>query len=302
MNLLPTSAIYERAGQQLSGLRAQADSLQGQIASGSRLERSSDDPVAAARLRMLQRKQHLSEVFEANSSRAAGDLQMTDGALNGVAQVVIRARELAVQAANSTLSDRDRASVAQEITQLRQSLLSIANSANLDGHALFGGEASGTAYAQDAAGTITYVGTVNAARLDLDDGQDMPNGLTGPEVFSFGGAGTDLFAVLGKLASDLSGGAGDPAAAARGALGALDEGLEKVTTAQTVVGVRLGFLDFVGERRTTMSELETQEQARIGGSDIASTITRLQQVMTVLEASQASFVKLTSLSLFDRIT
>ncbi len=36
---------------------------------------------------------------------------------------------------------------------------------------------------------------------------------------------------------------------------------------------------------------------RVGGADLATTMTRLQEMMTVLEASQASFVRLSSLSL-----
>ena len=96
-----------------------------------------------------------------------------------------------------------------------------------------------------------------------------------------------------------SGAAADPAQAARDALGTLDAGLEAVTTAQTVVGSRLAWIDLVSERRTEMGELRAEEQSQVGGADIAETVTRLQQTMTVLEASQASFAKLSSLSLFD---
>ncbi|OZA91497.1 MAG: hypothetical protein B7X57_10130, partial [Erythrobacter sp. 34-65-8] len=39
----------------------------------------------------------------------------------------------------------------------------------------------------------------------------------------------------------------------------------------------------------------------VGGADLAATISRLQQVMTTLEASQASYARLASLSLFDRL-
>lgn len=301
MAVLPTSAQYDRATQQMSGLRRRADDLQAQIASGSRIERSSDDPVAAARLRMLSRQKQLSESFEASANRATGDLAATDTALGSVAEIVIRARELAVQAGNSTLSARDHAAIGEEIRLLQGSLLAIANGTGLTGATLFGGETNGPAYVRDAAGTIVYAGSAVAPTVGLDDGQQVVSGMTGPEVFGFttGGAGTDLFAVLGTLADDLTGGAADAAGAARGALGALDAGLDKVTTAQTVVGLRLGWLDVVDQRRESMRELESGEEARLGGTDIAATITRLQQVMTVLEASQASFVRLSSLTLFD---
>ena len=49
---LSTGAFYERSTSQIGTLRAKAESLQQQIGTGERLERSSDDPVAAARLRL----------------------------------------------------------------------------------------------------------------------------------------------------------------------------------------------------------------------------------------------------------
>ena len=56
---LSTGAFYERGSRQIGALRAQAESLQQQIGTGERLERSSDDPVAAARLRMLSRTERI---------------------------------------------------------------------------------------------------------------------------------------------------------------------------------------------------------------------------------------------------
>ena len=72
-----------------------------------------------------------------------------------------------------------------------------------------------------------------------------------------------------------------------------------MTTAQTVVGARLSWIELMDERRVSTGERVAEEQATIGGADLATTMTRLQEVMTVLEASQASFVRLANLSLFD---
>ena len=47
---LSTGAFYERSTSQIGGLRAQAETLQQQIGTGERLQRSSDDPVAAAKV------------------------------------------------------------------------------------------------------------------------------------------------------------------------------------------------------------------------------------------------------------
>ena len=96
---LSTGAFFERATRQIGTLRERANRLQDQIGSGERLSRSSDDPVAAARLRTLARRERLAEVDQRNADRAMGDLQLTDKALESLAEITIRARELAMQAA-----------------------------------------------------------------------------------------------------------------------------------------------------------------------------------------------------------
>lgn len=296
---LSTSAFYERATRQVGTLRAEAERLQEQMGTGERLSRSSDDPVAAARLRTLARGERLAQIDQRSSDLASTDLKMTDDALGSLATLVIRAKELATKAATETLSAEQRAAIGGEVESLREAVLQIANSRNSAGHALFGGQAAGAAY-QESGGTAAYVGTAAKEAVDLGDGQSVVPSLTGPEVFAFdaGGAPTDLFAVLGDLAAALKGG-GDPTGPTGVALDGLAAGLDQITTAQTVVGARLGWIEVMDERRVANSELVADEQKAIGGADLAVTMTRLQEVTTVLEASQASFVRLAGLSLFD---
>lgn len=296
---LSTSAFYERATRQVGELRAQAEKLQQQMGTGERLSRSSDDPVAAARLRTLERSERLAEIDQRSSDLAATDLKMADDALGSIATLVIRAKELATQAANETLSDEQRAAIGGEIESLRQAVLQIANGRNSAGNALFGGQATGAAF-EETGTTVAYVGTAAKEPVDLGNGQSVVPGLTGPEVFAFeaGGAATDLFAVLGDLATALKSG-GDPTAASAEALDGLTAGLDRITTAQTVVGARLGWIEVMDERREATGELVAAEQNTIGGIDLAVTMTRITEISTVLEFSQASFVRLANLSLFN---
>ena len=106
-------------------------------------------------------------------------------------------------------------------------------------------------------------------------------------------------AVIKGLGEAMQGASADPAAAARAGLDALNQGLDAVTTGQTLIGARLAWIELTTERRTTLSELNAGEEAEIGGTDIAAAVAEMQQVMLVLEASQASFARLASLSLFD---
>lgn len=298
---LSTGAFYRRANQQMGDLRAQANDLQNQVSTGARLSRSSDDPVAAARLRTLARDERLAAVDQRNSDLADRGLKLTDGALDSVATIIIRAKELATQAANGTLSDEQRATVGAEIESLRNNLIQLANGRDAAGHALFGGQASGAAY-EEIAGVVTYVGTAGANPIDLGDGQSVTPALTGPEVFEFeeNGATTDLFVTLAALGTALQTDT-DAAGASRTALGSLDLALDKVTSSQTITGTRMAWVELMDERRATTGEQVADEQVAVGGADLATVLTRLQGISTVLEASQASFVRVSGLSLFNQL-
>lgn len=297
---LSTGAFYERGTRQIGVLRSRAETLQNQIGTGDRLERSSDDPVAAARLRTLARTERLSAVDNRNSDMAQADLSLTDQSLSSISELIIRVRELAVQASSVTVKDDQRAAIGVEIEGLRSNLLLLANSRNISGHALFGGQATGAAYT-DAPPSAVYQGTPTPGAIEIGDGQTVVPAMTGPELFEFQTAAgpTDLFTVLSDLATVLK--SGDPAGASisRDSLELLDGGLEKITTAQTVVGARLNWIDLMSDRRAESGERVAAERSEVGGADIAVSISRLQETLTVLEASQASFVRLSNLSLFS---
>lgn len=297
-----TGAFFERARNGMNGLRAQAEALQSQLDSGSKLSRSSDNPVAASRLRALSRLEALSQIDTANADRADADLSLAGGAIEDMADAVIRAKELATQAASSTLTGDQRKSIAAELEQIHTNLLALSNARDSNGHALFGGEATGDAYRLDAAGNAVYIGTAQAEELSLGEGQSVARSMTGPQVLSFtdaNGNATDVMATVKALSDALKAGGG--ASVAADALAGLQTGVDTLTTAQTVIGSRLNWIELTGDRRTDLSELRSTEQADIGGTDLATTILRLQETLTVLDASQAGFGRLASLSLFDQL-
>ena len=299
MTSISTATFYAHSTGDIASLRARAEGLQGDLARGEHLTRSSQDPLAAARLRALSRADTFAAIDSDAANRATADLQLADDALSGFSDAIGRARELATQAASGTLNAQQRAAIGTELAQLNAGLVSLANARDSAGHALFGGDAAGPAYTLDPAGNAAYAGTASAGALDLGDGQNVIRGVTGPEFLNFGGS--DLFATLKGLADALQGSSPDSAGAARAALTSLETGLATVTTTQTVVGARLNRIDLAVTHAAQRGEARDIEQAAVGGTDIAASVTRLQQTMTVLEASQASFARLSGLSLFDLI-
>jgi flagellar hook-associated protein 3 FlgL len=295
-----TIAFFERTLMDLTSLRQQAEETQAEMSTGQRLQRSSDDPVAASRLRQLARADVFDDIDTSATNRATTDLTLTDNALSQFSTFVTRLQELATQAATSTLSTSQRAGIGEEVAQIRDNLVALANTRDGNGNALFGGESASDAYTLDASGNATYAGTSEAGVIALGGGQSVSRGVTGPEFLQFtsGGATVDLLAVTKDLAEALKSGTGG-AAAAQSALGALGDGLNAITTAQTVVGSRLNWIDLNTERRTSLSEMRNSEQTEVGATDLTESIARLQNTMLVLQASQASFAKLANLSLFS---
>lgn len=298
-----TSAFYERARFDMGSLRKHAETLQQALSRGQKLVRSSDDPVAASRLRTLARSDRIGEVDTENANRATADLTLAGTTLASIAESIVRSRELAVQASNVTLSDEQRAAIGAELEQIHENLVSLANSRDSSGHALFGGQTPGDAYTVDASGHAVYIGTADSGDLPLGDGQSVKRGLTGPEFLQFdnGGTPTDVMAVVKTLATALQGSAGDPVTAARDALGQLTSGLDTVTTGQTLVGTRMAWIEQTTERQVELAEMRASEEADLGGVDIASTVAELQEALVILEASQASFTRLSGLNLMDQI-
>ena len=298
-----TLAFYSRSTTQMSAIRREAETLQYRMSTGSRIERSSDDPVAASRLRGLDRTDRLAGIDAANATRAKDGLSLAADSLSATAEDISRMRELALWAANQTLSTQERTSIGQEVEQLRLTIFANLNAHDGAGQPLFAGETDGPAYQLDAAGNATYIGTPASGDIALGDGQSVTRGVTGPEFVNFtsGGTATDLFAVTKALSDALQGNSANPAAAAAGAVDQLDDALDALTRTQTIVGTRLAWIETIQDRQVAKSESRAVESDEIGGVDLASTVANLQQLLTVLEASQSSFARLSSLTLFSSI-
>ncbi|MEP3049900.1 MAG: flagellar biosynthesis protein FlgL [Erythrobacter sp.] len=300
-----TSGFYLQSFNEMSELRAQLERLQTQVATGERLERSSQDPVAASRLRDIARSQRLEEINSENADRLELDLNIASDEITGITDLLIRARELTIGAGNDTLGQDSLDAIATELEQLGEELFTRANGVSLAGESLFSGDAGGAAYIRDNAGVVSYAGSAEAAFLDVAEGVAIQRGITGPEFLSFDVDGTgvtsDAFALISGLAAVLQGGAADPSAAARDAISGFDSALDSANRGQTILGARLAWLDSVQQNQLERSTSRAEEEAEIGGADLTETITELQQTLTVLEASQTSFARVSSLSLFNVI-
>ena len=109
------------------------------LSSGFRINSAADD-AAGLQIsdRLTSQVQGLNQAVR-NANDAISLTQTAEGALSEVENVLIRMRELSVQAGNSTLNASDRAQIQTEMNQLAAEIDSIAGKTNFNGVQLLDG-------------------------------------------------------------------------------------------------------------------------------------------------------------------
>ena len=299
-----TSTFYTSTAEQLAALQHEVAAVNNSISTGNRFTAASQDPAAAAQMRQLQLQDSRAIADAALSNKATANLQLADSTMTSMINDINQARQLTTQAANGTLNSAERASIGTQIAQIQQDLAGLANTRDANGNALFGGGVAGNAYTINAAGAATYIGAATSQTLPIGGGQTVQTSLTGPELLNLtdaAGNPTDLISALGAIASALKTGGSGAQGAAASALTTLANGLDAVTTAQTVIGSRESWLALNTQNQAAVSTARATEEAAVGHTDISAAAIRLQQLTTALQASQSCFVRMSQLSLFNVI-
>jgi flagellar hook-associated protein 3 FlgL len=301
MTSISTNGFYDRSVSSLASLRARAETLQTQIATTNRLAQASDDPVAARQLRAIADEEVMAKAHSANAGLVDADLSLAGEALTQLSNLTIRAQELATQSASGTLNADQRKSNGNELAQIHDSMVAILNGKSSTGQPLFAGTSSGPAFTVAADGSASYTGNGQPAEIEVGHGISVAGSLTGADVVNMtvDGNATDLLTVIHNLASSLQSGGASAANDANAALKALGQGLTTLSTGQAVIAARQGRVELANTIEQSRSDMRASEKTRIGATDTTQAIAQLQEVMTVLEASQASFTKLSGLSLFN---
>lgn len=294
---IPTNAYYDRAAASMRGLTVQADKAQTQISTGKKLAAPSDDTAAYQRLASIRRDNADAGAYDTNLGLASSLLTSADTTLDAITDQLQRASELTLQAKNGTQNDSTRKAIADELDQIVQSLMALGNTSDPRGQPLFGGADGGAAVTLTSGGGYVFA-TAPLGAVPIGNAQSVQATETAARVFTAGG--TDILTALTTFSTALKAG-GDVTAAADTALGDLGASSLQVTTIQASLGARAARVDL--EQTQQKSAATDRETVRSGleDTDIATAITQLQKTMTILSATQASFTKLSSLTLFNYI-
>ena len=234
-------------------------------------------------------------------------LKSEETALNNTSDVMYRMKELATQAANDTLSDPDRKTIALEMAELKNQMLSLANSQDSNGNYLFAGSrVSQMPFGPDAKGVIVYKGDQTRMLVGVGDNRLMNQNIPGSDAFTNvvrddgkgGKVGIGFFQAMGDLIDAVKG--SNRVAIQRGIseIDSLQQGLSnasaQVGTDLNVVDSQNNVLDEITLRlKTTMSDIQDL--------DYTEAITKMNKDQLALEAAQSSFAKISKLSLFNYI-
>jgi flagellar hook-associated protein 3 FlgL len=261
------------------------------LSSGKELTKPSDDPYATSRAlqyraELAQNQQHQKAVDEANAWQ-----NVTDTALSSINDVVLRVRDLAVQAANGSTPDSDRAVIGQEVAQLIDSAKSAANAQYAGRYVLSGTSTLTPPYstADDA-----YHGDAGGISREIGPGVQLSVNVTGDKVM--GDASSGLIKTLRDVQAHLN--ANDVTALSQD-IKAIDAAHDAVVTARTDVGARTNRLDVAQARLSQLEESTTSLLSNTEDADMAQTMIDASTQQAVYTSALRAGASIVQSSLLD---
>jgi flagellar hook-associated protein 3 FlgL len=134
-----TANSYDSTVNTLNKRQAELSAQQDRIATGKRVQRASDDPVAAVMAEAAQNRLSRALVDQRAVEASRTSLNQAESALGNAGELVQDVRELLLKAGNATYGSKEFQSIAQEIEGLRERMLGVANQKDSAGRTLFGG-------------------------------------------------------------------------------------------------------------------------------------------------------------------
>lgn len=304
---ISTHLLFDRGSAQMSNVQTQLAKSQAQLAQGKQIINASDAPNQAATIQRLKSILNKQDSYQSSLDTIKARLQGEDSTLQNVSDLLVRAKEVAVQGANDTLNAGDRKALATEMQALRDQMLSLANTKDSNGNYLFAGSrVKQPAFVETANGSPEYRGDQTRMNVRVGDQRSIPINRTGTDAFvpvarmdaDGKTSGIGFFQVMDNLITGLN---TNKATDIRRGVGELDDLMQGLSLARANVGTNLNVVDqqtaviedTALNLKTTLSSIEDL--------DYASAITKMNQQMMSLEAAQASFAKVSQLNLFNYI-
>jgi flagellin len=275
----PETKIMTVINTNVSALRAQnnsrvANRMQSQamerLSSGKRINSAKDDAAGLAiATRMDANVRGLNQAVR-NANDGISLAQTAEGAMGNISNILVRMRELAVQASNGTLGTDDRAAIQTEVTALVSQIDDIAGRTTFNGTDLLNGTTD-----LDGAGAGTDLGATVSIQTGVNDGETVDIAIKALTAEALGvHDGTDPI--------DLS-----TASGASGALATLDTAIQTVATERANLGAQQNRLEATVDNLTSTVTNLADAKSRIEDADFSAESTKLAAAGILSQASTA---------------
>jgi flagellar hook-associated protein 3 FlgL len=259
-----------------------------------------DDPVASAQNVQFSAQIAVDSTFTQTAATTTARMQVADSTLGSVVDQINQAISVATAGNNGTNNANDRASVAAELTSIRDEILGLANT-TYSGKYLFSGSQNSTPPFQlDTSTTpasVIYAGDNVVNNVNTPGGQSIATNLPGQQIFT--SASGDLLGTLNSLIQGFS--TGDTATTT-----ALTS---QLTAALSQVSTQRASLDGSINRFQSASSYASQEQMQLVANqtnllqaDLPTVATQLSANTTQQSALESVIVAIEKQgTLFDRM-
>jgi flagellar hook-associated protein 3 FlgL len=265
------------------------------VSTQKKLNHPSDDPAGAAQASRINDQQADLQTLQTAVGFGTSVLSAQDTALQQADSLMTRAREIATQMSNSTMSPALRQSAAQEVAEIERSMIGLGNT-SVAGRHVFGGLATGPdPFTSLDSGSFDpnnpYTGPSAPFYLRTGPGQTQTRLTTpGDQVFN------SSIKALDDLRTTLAAGNAPTAN-----LDPIDAAATAMRNEDASVGGRLKNLDDRSQQITAEIAQATVNLGSIENADTAAAISNLSQIQTALQATFQSG-KVLQTSILDYLT
>ena len=154
---------------QLTGVNNFTQKSLEKLSSGYRINRAGDDAAGLAISEKMRGQIRGLEMATKNAQDGISLIQTAEGALNETHSILQRMRELAVQAASDTNTEKDRAELQKEVDQLAQELTRIAENTEFNTQKLLNGSFKGIFHigANESQNIALEIGAMDSLTLNV---------------------------------------------------------------------------------------------------------------------------------------
>jgi len=285
--------------------------LQQQLASGKKVNSASDNPSATPGIMDSITTLNKIDIYQNNITYLNSETEVTDGILGEVSNCIQRLRELTINAANGTNGVDQLKMINDEVKQIKEQLVSLANSQYQNTYIFSGNRSTTPAYTLADDGSIVYNGTPSSENYkreySIADGMSISTNLAGDSVFGYSNLvstdppvyeGKGIMQTVNALSFLLE---ADPAEydEIRSRIADLDESVNEVTAARTYVGGAQNRLKMTEEQHETNKITYEALRANLQDIDISQVVSDLSTQQVALQASLYASSQMMNISLLN---